>query len=263
MKNYRWLVFTLLALATMESTAQQMPMPSAVYEWDMVPVEKTPNGIERAFFNWPTQSFDNFRISAITLASNSVRQMVHHGIAEEGLLLVKEGRLGLASDSKENVVGSRSIVLVPRMASLEIFNAGDGALTFYSIQWRTAPGASDSVFHGLKIFDYEKLSFNKNEKGGRRAIMRAPTALLEELEMHITTLNEGEKSHDPHQHPDEEIIIVLQGKVAEMVNGTAYALGTGSVIFLKSMDFHGIRNIGSGQCEYYAIRWKKTPGHSP
>ena len=85
--------------------------------------------------------------------------------------------------------------------------------------------------------------------------MEAPTKTLPELEMHITTLLEGEKSHDPHVHPDEEIIVVLQGEVEEMINGTPYRLGPGSLIFLSAMDPHGIRNVGKGACEYYAIRW--------
>jgi quercetin dioxygenase-like cupin family protein len=89
--------------------------------------------------------------------------------------------------------------------------------------------------------------------------MRRPTATLKELEMHITTLNEGNKSHDPHTHPDEEIIVVLSGEVEEMINDANYHAGPGSVIFLSSMDPHGIRNIGKGRCEYYAIRWLSAP----
>ena len=109
--------------------------------------------------------------------------------------------------------------------------------------------------NALTIYDYDKLAFRKTEKGGRRNVERAPTPTLQELEMHITTLNEGQKSHDPHVHDDEEIILVLQGKVEEMVNGTPYLLGPGSVIYLHAMDAHGIRNAGEGACEYYAIRW--------
>src|SRR5690606_33774140 len=100
------------------------------------------------------------------------------------------------------------------------------------------------------------MNFQENAKGGRTSVMRGPTSTLRELEMHITTLQENEKSHDPHTHPDEEIIVVLQGRVEEMINGKPYELGPGSVIFLGSMDPHGIRNIGKGTCEYYAIRWR-------
>lgn len=85
--------------------------------------------------------------------------------------------------------------------------------------------------------------------------MRQPTSMLKELEMHVTTLNEGLPSHSPHSHPDEEIILVRFGTVEEMIKDTSYKLGPGSVIFLTNNDFHGIRNAGKGKCEYYAIRW--------
>ena len=78
--------------------------------------------------------------------------------------------------------------------------------------------------------------------------------------MHVTSLNEGNKSHDPHTHFDEEIIVVLTGEVEEMINGANYQ-AAGSVIFLSSMDPHGIRNAGKGRCEYYAIRWLSTEEH--
>ena len=87
--------------------------------------------------------------------------------------------------------------------------------------------------------------------------MRKPTALLNEFEMHVTTLNEGEKSHDPHTHVAEEIILVRFGKVEELIDGQAYQVGSGFLIFLRSNVPHGIRNIGSGPCEYYAFQWRK------
>src|SRR5256885_11937998 len=40
------------------------------------------------------------------------------------------------------------------------------------------------------------------------SVVRAPTPTLDELEMHITTLNPGEISHPPHKHPEEELLIV-------------------------------------------------------
>ena len=43
--------------------------------------------------------------------------------------------------------------------------------------------------------------------------MQQPTATLDELEIHITTLNKGETPHAPHQHPDEELVIVKEGTV--------------------------------------------------
>jgi quercetin dioxygenase-like cupin family protein len=95
--------------------------------------------------------------------------------------------------------------------------------------------------------------------------MRTPTQSLVELEMHTTTLNEGEKSHAEHMHSDEEIILVRFGSVEESIKGKPCVLGPGSLIFLAPDDMHGIQNAGKGQCEYYAIRWitEKTKAAKP
>ena len=51
-------------------------------------------------------------------------------------------------------------------------------------------------------------------------MVRRPTATLDELEMHITTLNPGQSSHAPHQHPNEELVIVRQGTVESLKHYT-------------------------------------------
>jgi (S)-ureidoglycine aminohydrolase len=35
--------------------------------------------------------------------------------------------------------------------------------------------------------------------------------MLEKFEMHLSTLNPGIKSHDPHTHSSDEIILMIKG----------------------------------------------------
>jgi len=90
----------------------------------------------------------------------------------------------------------------------------------------------------------------------RRDVMRAPTPTLDELEMHITTLNPGQVSHPPHQHPEEELLIVREGTVETLQNGKASRLGPGSIIFHSSNDLHNIRNVGTTPATYHVIQWR-------
>src|SRR5918995_5736168 len=64
---------------------------------------------------------------------------------------------------------------------------------------------------GSKIFDWDALEVEKTNVGERRDVVRAPTATLDELEMHITTLTAGQQSHPPHQHVAEELLIIKEG----------------------------------------------------
>lgn len=108
-------------------------------------------------------------------------------------------------------------------------------------------------------FEWTSLEAKPTPIGARRDVMRAPTPTLDELEIHITTLNVGEVSHPPHQHPAEELLIVKDGIVETLQNGKATRLGPGSIIFHSTNDVHNIRNAGSIPASYHVIQWK-TPG---
>lgn len=92
-----------------------------------------------------------------------------------------------------------------------------------------------------------------------RQVFRNPTATLDELELHVTTLPVGGSPHPPHKHLDEEIIIVKEGLVESNLNGVMRRLGPGSVIFQASNQMHGIRNVGDTPAVYHVIKWN-SPG---
>lgn len=108
-------------------------------------------------------------------------------------------------------------------------------------------------------FDWNSIAVRETKVGSSRQFVRAPTATLDELEIHVTTLNPGQTSHPPHQHPNEELLIVKEGTVEALVNGDWKRLGVGSVIFQASNQLHGIRNAGSGPATYHVVNWS-SPG---
>lgn len=109
---------------------------------------------------------------------------------------------------------------------------------------------------GSTLFDWAALTATPNRTGEVRRVIRAPTATLDELEIHITTLKPGEESHPPHQHLNEEILIVKEGTVEALVDGQLKRGGPGSLIFQASNKLHNIRNVGSTPATYHVINWK-------
>src|SRR5215510_14629513 len=107
-------------------------------------------------------------------------------------------------------------------------------------------------------FDWTTLTAQETAYGSTRSVVRAPTATLDELEMHVTTLNAGQTSHAPHQHPNEELIIIREGTVEALVHGEWRKLGPGSIIFQASNELHGIRNVGAGPATYHVVNWKSA-----
>jgi quercetin dioxygenase-like cupin family protein len=114
---------------------------------------------------------------------------------------------------------------------------------------------------GSSVFDWNAAEVKQQKTGSRRQFFQSATATLDELECHVTTVNPGESPHPPHQHPEEEIIIIKEGTVEALVNGEMRRVGPGSVIFQASNQMHGLRNIGQTPATYHVFRWK-SPGAS-
>lgn len=118
---------------------------------------------------------------------------------------------------------------------------------------------TDKPLMGSSIFDWNTIEAKPTKIGSTRKFFQAPTATLDELECHVTTLNPGASPHAPHKHPDEEVIIVKEGTVESLVNGQTKRVGPGSVIFQASNQLHSIRNVGQTPAVYHVIKWN-SPG---
>ena len=118
---------------------------------------------------------------------------------------------------------------------------------------------SETALMQSSVFDWNSITEKKTDVGSVRQFFRAPTATLDELECHVTTLNPGQTSHPPHKHPNEELIILREGTVETLSNGEWKRLGPGSVIFNGSNQLHGLRNVGAGPATYHVVNWA-SPG---
>src|SRR5580765_3389817 len=115
---------------------------------------------------------------------------------------------------------------------------------------------------GPTVFDWNELKDNPTNVGSVRSVVRQPTATLDELEMHITTLKPGLASHEPHRHVNEELIILREGTVETLSDGVWKRVGPGSIIFNASNSLHGLRNVGTTPAVYHVINWS-SPGAKP
>jgi quercetin dioxygenase-like cupin family protein len=110
-------------------------------------------------------------------------------------------------------------------------------------------------------FEWSTTKSDPQKYGSRRLFFHGPTATLEDLDCHVTTLNAGESPHAPHQHPEEELMVVKEGTLEVLVNGEIKRVGPGSVVFQASNQLHSIRNVGQTQATYHVFKWV-SPGMS-
>ena len=109
---------------------------------------------------------------------------------------------------------------------------------------------------GSSVYDLNSIAVKKTGYGDVRHVFQGPTATLEQMELHVTTLNPGERPHPPHKHPNEEMLIIREGQLETLSNGEWKRVGPGSVIFNASDVMHGLRNVGTAPAVYHVINWR-------
>ena len=115
--------------------------------------------------------------------------------------------------------------------------------------------AQTQVMHST-VFDWNTFTEKPTKVGSTRSVVSSPTATLENLEIHVTTLNPDQMPHPPHRHPNEELVLIDQGTVEAFNNGVWKRVGPGSIIFNGSNEVHGLRNVGATPAQYHVINVK-------
>lgn len=115
---------------------------------------------------------------------------------------------------------------------------------------------------GSRAVDWKDMKARPTRVGEVRQVFEHRTATLDELELHITTLQPGQSPHEPHKHPDEEVLIIREGTVETFLGDRTQVVGPGSVIFQASNQLHAIRNVGTTPATYHVIKWN-SPGMKP
>jgi quercetin dioxygenase-like cupin family protein len=133
-------------------------------------------------------------------------------------------------------------------ASTEAFASTAGAVA----------AQAPSPVMGSSVFDWNSIPAKPTAYGTVRSFFSSPTATLKNLEVHVTTLNPGQMPHQPHRHPNEEMIIIQQGTVETLSNGEWKRVGVGSVIFNGSNQLHGLKNVGSEPAVYHVINFQSA-----
>lgn len=70
-------------------------------------------------------------------------------------------------------------------------------------------------------------------------------------------LNPGQEPHPPHQHPEEEFMIVGEGTGEILAGSKTTQVGPGALMFSESDHLHGIKNTGSAPMRFYYFKWLK------
>ena len=82
-----------------------------------------------------------------------------------------------------------------------------------------------------------------------------PTEQLSGMVAGMCVLDPGSTPHPPHQHPEEEFMIVASGTGEIECAGTITQVGPGAMMYCAGNTIHGITNTGKLPMVFYWQKW--------
>ena len=235
------------------------PVLSGVYDWKQPATTATKNINTSVMFEGNAFEMEWLQMTANILIASDKKTTVTIPANEEHLYIVKKGTLNVwKADSSYSLSQGSILVLFPGDV-LPIQNTQTNACEFFVMKYRSNPFPDSERAKnagGSIIKNWNNVEFKPHDRGGVRTFLERPTAMLKRLEMHVTTLNAGLKSHAPHTHAAKEIIVMMEGDTEMLVGKKTFKGKEGSVYFLQSNILHGITNVGTTPCTYFAIQFE-------
>ena len=105
------------------------------------------------------------------------------------------------------------------------------------------------------VMDPANAKLTHESYGDLRIYFDGPTGQLRALTVGSLALKAGMVPHPPHQHPEEEIMLVTEGAGEITVGGQTYAAAPGSMMYCGGQGMHGI-TAGPHGLTFYFYKWK-------
>ena len=251
------LVLVVLGLYNQDSIAQVVE--SKVFSYSKAKVEKTESGEKRELISGVTTHLKKFEIFTNTIQSGKAHQVNRiHADCEE-FVFVKEGTLKINFHETSKTMGAGSVALMMPEDAYTLENTGKSDATYYVVSYQSIRPIN--LQRGINaggsiLLDWDSIKFTPHDRGGVRKFFDRKSAMSERIEMHATTLNPAIKSHEPHTHLPDEIVIMMEGTTEEEIGTGIFKGKPGDVYFMGSNIPHAIRNTGKKPCMYLAFQWE-------
>ena len=105
------------------------------------------------------------------------------------------------------------------------------------------------------VIDPSAARLTHESYGDLRVYFDGATGQLRSLTVGSLVLKAGMMPHPPHQHPEEEIMLVTEGAGEITVGGQTYAAASGSMMYCSGQRMHGI-TAGPQGLTFYFYKWK-------
>jgi mannose-6-phosphate isomerase-like protein (cupin superfamily) len=104
--------------------------------------------------------------------------------------------------------------------------------------------------------DASRAKLTREEFGDLRIYFDGPTEQLKAMTAGSLRLKAGMSPHAPHQHPEEEFMVITEGSGEITVEGKVTKVGPGTMMYCAAGRLHGIVNTGTIPLLFYFYKWR-------
>jgi quercetin dioxygenase-like cupin family protein len=145
-----------------------------------------------------------------------------------------------------------SVILMPMPPRRVLLKAGGAAVL--GMAARLSGASAGRLPSGTLSSGQAKVT---HEPFGDLAIyFSGPTNQVQSMTAGSLRLKPGMSPHPPHQHPEEEFMVITEGSGEITVDGKKTGVAPGSMMYCAAGALHGIVNTGSGPLLFYFYKWK-------
>lgn len=203
----------------------------------------------RLMINGPTYHYDQLRLETLHLKSSKA----FLSNDKEQMFIIRKGNVLASLNGNEKELPANSIICIMPGDKL-LLEPLDGSSEFYHLEYISNQIERNQEEKSFMV-NFSEVEYKPHDKGGIRNYFKRKTQMCDYYEMHITNLNSGIKSHEPHAHEAAEIVIMIEGETEMEIGNEIYKGRAGDVYFLGANVPHAIKNIGNNQCMYFAYQW--------
>lgn len=250
---------TIIVLTCFLGQAQQGLISSKVFAWKDLIVEKDSSTYFMKMAHGATATLADLEMIVVELDPGKMPHApLAHADSEE-LILVKEGNLKVTAKGHITTIGPGGVALIMPGDEHTFENTSKVLTVYYVVRFKpkTPLNAERGKQAGGSFAgDWDNWSVQENDKGERREVFDRFTSAFQKMELHVTSLNPGQVSHNPHKHPQEEIILVRKGTALVLLGDGTKTAGPGDLIFFASGFMHALKNTGTSPLEYFALQFQ-------
>lgn len=251
-------IIALLLFVPVVAFAQQDTILSGHYKFIQPQSVHKSNMSIAILLEGKVHDFEWVQLSANTIPSptKKIKQQVPNN--QERLIISKSGILNIQFNDSTFALSPGSVAVL--MPGEKYSFSTTQPCTFYYMKYRSkqptdVERGKNSGGSFVKLWD--NIPFKPNSiGGGGRNYFNKSTAMQKRFEMHVTTLKEGVRSHDPHTHRAEEIVLMIEGNTEMQIGEKFYRGTTADFYYLGSNVLHAIKNVDTKPVMYFAFQFE-------